>query len=191
MAFLPVIIFGDDRIKLLEVYMIDPKLNEIPVNRTSILEEDENDSSLTAERRRQPRQGLSINDTIARDANLSVGSRGTDTSGVEAGTGAGAGLSLTTPSNNGSPAPEIVPGARGSGTTPHGSVGVDELPTVHVSSASDLIDNEEDERPASHHIAARAYECWHARGCPDGSPEVDWHRAEEELRLRRARSAGA
>ncbi len=30
-------------------------------------------------------------------------------------------------------------------------------------------------------IAALAYELWQARGCPDGSPEDDWFRAEEEL----------
>jgi hypothetical protein len=31
-------------------------------------------------------------------------------------------------------------------------------------------------------IAALAYEFWLARGCPIGSPEVDWVRAEEELK---------
>jgi hypothetical protein len=36
--------------------------------------------------------------------------------------------------------------------------------------------------PAHEEIAVRAYQCWHERGCPDGSPEVDWHRAEGELR---------
>ena len=30
-------------------------------------------------------------------------------------------------------------------------------------------------------IAVRAYELWQERGCPDGSPEVDWLAAEEEL----------
>jgi Protein of unknown function (DUF2934) len=30
-------------------------------------------------------------------------------------------------------------------------------------------------------IAVRAYELWQERGCPDGSPEVDWFAAEEEL----------
>ena len=34
-------------------------------------------------------------------------------------------------------------------------------------------------------IAARAYELWHARGCPIGTPETDWLCAEEELRKRR------
>jgi hypothetical protein len=33
-------------------------------------------------------------------------------------------------------------------------------------------------------IAARAYEHWQARGCPNGSPEEDWFQAAEELRSR-------
>ena len=44
------------------------------------------------------------------------------------------------------------------------------------------ITNGEDAEPESERIAMRAYECWHERGCPEGSPEVDWHRAENELR---------
>jgi hypothetical protein len=31
-------------------------------------------------------------------------------------------------------------------------------------------------------IEERAYYLWEQRGRPDGSPEVDWERAEEELR---------
>jgi hypothetical protein len=34
-------------------------------------------------------------------------------------------------------------------------------------------------------IAALAYRLWQGRGCPEGSPEEDWHRAVEELRARR------
>ncbi len=30
-------------------------------------------------------------------------------------------------------------------------------------------------------IAKLAHHLWQARGCPDGSPEVDWYRAVEEL----------
>ena len=30
-------------------------------------------------------------------------------------------------------------------------------------------------------IATRAYYCWRERGCPEGSPHVDWERAEDEL----------
>jgi hypothetical protein len=64
-----------------------------------------------------PTQGLSINDTIARDANLSVGARGVDTSGVRAGSGAGGGSSWLTPDPDESAAPQIVPGGRGTGMT--------------------------------------------------------------------------
>lgn len=34
-------------------------------------------------------------------------------------------------------------------------------------------------------IAELAHELWQARGCPDGSPDEDWFRAEQELRSRR------
>jgi hypothetical protein len=30
-------------------------------------------------------------------------------------------------------------------------------------------------------IAIRSYELWQQRGCPIGSPEIDWFNAEEEL----------
>jgi len=36
--------------------------------------------------------------------------------------------------------------------------------------------------PAHQEIAELAYRHWLARGCPVGSPEIDWFRAEEELR---------
>jgi hypothetical protein len=35
-------------------------------------------------------------------------------------------------------------------------------------------------------IARLAYSYWEARGCPPGSPEEDWFRAEEELRRRQS-----
>jgi hypothetical protein len=34
-----------------------------------------------------------------------------------------------------------------------------------------------------------AYSLWEARGCPHGSAEEDWFRAEEEIRRRRALGA--
>lgn len=37
-------------------------------------------------------------------------------------------------------------------------------------------------------IAALAYELWQSRGCPDGSPEEDWFRAEQELHSRQTES---
>lgn len=33
-------------------------------------------------------------------------------------------------------------------------------------------------------IAALAHDLWMARGCPKGSPEVDWNEAAEQLRAR-------
>lgn len=39
--------------------------------------------------------------------------------------------------------------------------------------------------PMPDEIAARACQCWHERGCPEGSPEVDWYRAESELKVSR------
>lgn len=39
--------------------------------------------------------------------------------------------------------------------------------------------------PPQEDIAIRAYYCWLERGCPVGSPELDWQRAEEELRAER------
>ena len=34
-------------------------------------------------------------------------------------------------------------------------------------------------------ISALAYELWIQRGCPLGSPEVDWFRAKEDLRRKK------
>ena len=36
--------------------------------------------------------------------------------------------------------------------------------------------------PAEQDIAKLAYALWEARGCPVGSPEEDWFRAEAELK---------
>ena len=94
--------------------MIDPKFNEIPVPESQTSSEEERQARLNA----HPVRGLSINDTIARDASLSVGSRGVDTSGVSAGAGAGAGSTMITPTTSDSPAPQVVPGNRGTGTSP-------------------------------------------------------------------------
>jgi len=33
-------------------------------------------------------------------------------------------------------------------------------------------------------IKARAYELWRERGCPHGSSDEDWHRAEREIRAK-------
>lgn len=104
--------------------MIDPKFDQLPVDAEGDLTEVP-EGSLTEEQKQErlkrAKAGLSINDTIARDANMSVGARGVDSSGVETGAGAGAGLTQSTPAAPGeSPAPNVVPGPRGSGTTPRG-----------------------------------------------------------------------
>jgi len=36
----------------------------------------------------------------------------------------------------------------------------------------------------SEQIATLAYQLWHARGCPQGSPEIDWLEAEKQIRAR-------
>ena len=165
--------------------MIDPKLDKLPVERadqpkqsvgTSVSEDQ------TRMEQQRPRQGLSIQDTVAGDTALSVGARGLDTSGVESGSGAGSGLASTTPGATGSsPAPTIVPGARGSGTTPRADNVSDQSPTLQLDVEQGGIKSED--------IAARAYRCWHERGCPEGSPEVDWNQAENELRNERRHPA--
>jgi Protein of unknown function (DUF2934) len=37
--------------------------------------------------------------------------------------------------------------------------------------------------PEPDQIASLAYTLWEQRGCPEGSPEVDWLQAEEELAI--------
>jgi hypothetical protein len=165
--------------------MIDPKFNKLPADAQGDVEQgsavavsDEEQQ----ERLRRARSGLSINDTVAAGANMSVGSRGVDTSGTKAGAGAGAGTTFVTPGNPGeSPAPNIVPGARTSGTTPQADNVSDQTPTIRLDEASEY-------RPTTDEISERAFRCWHERGCPHGSPEIDWQRAEQELREERRRS---
>jgi hypothetical protein len=168
--------------------MIDPKLNDLPdkskagARNASGAGLDEPERTSSAEK---PRAGLSVNDTIAADANLSVGGRGADTSGVRAGAGAGAGGAQLSPaSSNRSPVPNVEPGPGGAGGT-----------TPLSTSASNLRDRAEtssvsrDEALSHDEIAAHAYRCWHERGCPHGSPEEDWHRAERELREQRTKQS--
>ena len=40
-------------------------------------------------------------------------------------------------------------------------------------------------------VAALAYQMWQERGCPIGSDQEDWFRAENELRNRKSMAAGA
>lgn len=158
--------------------MTDPKLNEIPADTQNLSDEQR------GERARRPRSGLSINDTIAGDANLSVGGRGVDVSGVKAGAGAGAGSTSVTPGHSGSPAPNIVPGGASTGTTPLGDSGLTSSPNR----GADL-QREESTGPTDDEIAVRAHEYWIERGRPHGSAHVDWERARLELIEERRRRA--
>ena len=166
--------------------MIDPKLNEIPVPRvesTKSALEEEQGAKVPA----RPRTGLSISDTIAAETNMSVGGRGVDTSGIEAGTGAGGGMTNSTPApRGGSPATTIVGGARGSGTTPRADTGTAEqtgvTSTVSTTETSGSVSEEGSSLPSSQAIGQRAYEIWIERGRPDHSSEENWHQAERELR---------
>lgn len=178
--------------------MIDPKFNEIDdTNQTGLKKTTETGLTEDTSAADKPRRGLSINDTIAADANLSVGSRGADTSGVRAGVGAGAGSTYVTPGSSGSPAPTVVPGARGSGSTPLSTANPEQIPTMdedqpHATTppsgntaSSDAGSGSEDSYAlTSEEISAHAYRCWVERGSPHGSAEEDWHRAERELRER-------
>jgi len=170
--------------------MIDAKLNELAPEAERAKSGNKAEAGKTA--------GLSIKDTIAGPASLSTGGRGVDTSGVSAGAGVGAGMTQTTATTAGeSPAPNIVPGERTSGTTVRGGSNAQSPAASMPSTDTEVHASDSTTSGAgryaynSEEIAAHAYRCWHERGCPDGSPEVDWHRAEEELRNRKSRSAGA
>jgi hypothetical protein len=179
--------------------MIDPKLNELPTPRSgtaaTAASERELSEAQEAERLKRSRAGLSINDTIAGDTNMSVGSRGVDTSGVRAGSGAGAGTTVLTPGRSSSPAPAIVQGSRGSGTTPRADIQTrassDAIGGTDTLTGSSAAEDAGLGEPAHHEISARAYQCWHERGCPEGSPEVDWNRACDELRSRKPKTSAA
>ena len=53
-----------------------------------------------------------------------------------------------------------------------------EAPPVETSKASTPL---AEARPAYEDIALLAYALWQERGCPAGSSEEDWFRAEQEL----------
>ncbi len=167
--------------------MIDPKLNEL-TDKTKGgakgLAEADPVAASEAARVSKPRAGLSINDTVAADANLSVGSRGVDVSGTRSGAGAGAGGTHLSPAEAGeSPSVQMQPGPSGSGTTPLADGAIKQRSTMSESSSRagemDALDYDE--------VANHAYNMWHDRGRPHGSAEEDWHQAERELRERRAK----
>jgi hypothetical protein len=51
----------------------------------------------------------------------------------------------------------------------------DPTPQPQVTEGTEIVDQTA--------IAARAYQFWQERGCPIGSPEADWFRAVEELKI--------
>jgi hypothetical protein len=171
--------------------MIDPKLNELPVPKSAAGSTSDSASD-TAERSKTRREGLSVQDTIAGDTRLSAGVPGVDTSGVRSGAGAGAGSSSLTAATTNSPAPNLVPGAREtgmttggantSGTGPTGRADTGVPGTGHTESSTAESD---DANLAYEEVSTRAYQCWHERGCPHGSPDVDWKLAQEQLRRER------
>jgi hypothetical protein len=64
-------------------------------------------------------------------------------------------------------------------------------PKQETTAASGTNQNELAEGVSPEEVAARSYELWQERGCPMGSPEVDWFRAEDELRERHSRIQSA
>lgn len=54
-----------------------------------------------------------------------------------------------------------------------------------ISEESEETDNQGKGEVDFDEIARTAYFCWQERGCPDGSPELDWWKAEELLGLGR------
>lgn len=178
--------------------MIDPKLDKIPVKPTVPADEVPADAGTAA---RRPRAGLSIKDTVAGDTTLSVGARGVDTSGTLAGAGAGAGMTNVSTAPAGSPAPEIVPGARTSGTTTRADNSSSQIPTARLddqtgssskildsATTSDVAFEDSSYQPEHHEVSALAHEYWQERGGTHGNSEEDWHRAERELRSRGQRT---
>jgi Protein of unknown function (DUF2934) len=69
-------------------------------------------------------------------------------------------------------------GARGTDTSSVTSGLAEQDPSSRLDIASAGYSFTEEE------IAQRAFECWQERGCPHGSPEVDWNEAVRKLRVR-------
>lgn len=69
----------------------------------------------------------------------------------------------------------------------HGQVGAASAEKIVPTDAStETMDSTEGSFGIDHEeLARRAYECWHARGCPEGSSEADWFEAERQIRTRR------
>lgn len=158
--------------------MIDPKLNATPSPESAGAAKDKE----ALARLQKVSAGLSVKDTVSANADLSTGGRGVDTSGVSAGSGAGAGMTRLT--NKDSMVPQVVPDGRGSGTTALGA-GATQASQSNMPGANASAEFADEE------ISALAYQAWCDRGCPIGSPEVDWETAANQLRSRRTRAVGA
>ncbi|MBS1876735.1 MAG: DUF2934 domain-containing protein [Acidobacteria bacterium] len=51
-----------------------------------------------------------------------------------------------------------------------------------VARALETVIEETATQPTQEEIAVLAHALWTARGCPEGTPEVDWFQAEDQLR---------
>jgi Protein of unknown function (DUF2934) len=60
-----------------------------------------------------------------------------------------------------------------------------------VTIVSDDAATQQSQNSSHEEIAVRAYRLWEERGCPIGSPEEDWFRAEEEIRGQPSQSQAA
>ena len=63
--------------------------------------------------------------------------------------------------------------------------------TLVAAALSPMLPGAADAKATAEEIARLAYHYWQARGCPGGSPEEDWFRAEHDLRRGRSAEAGA
>ncbi len=158
--------------------MIDPKLNVTPKEPSSSSSGTPK-SKEDAARLQKVSSSLSVNDTVAGSANLSTGAGGVDTSGVSSGAGAGKGM--TKLNSDRSSVTETVPGARGSGTT--------DLSGSTVQATEANFPGEANESTSE--LEEMAHQAWCDRGCPVGSPEVDWQTAVERQRSKRGKAVGA
>jgi len=69
------------------------------------------------------------------------------------------------------------------------SAAIAENPTESVASAGQTAGFETD--CTQDGVAALAYQMWQERGCPIGSDQEDWFRAENELKNRKVMAKGA
>jgi hypothetical protein len=56
---------------------------------------------------------------------------------------------------------------------------------ARIAEVVEKLTNNQEARPLCDQVAALAYSLWEERGCPEGTPEEDWFRAEKELKAKR------